>query len=232
MRLSGREIHETVLRCVRVGCACFALRRKQGGGKMRVRTVITGIFAGILCLVVLRFQFYSIELPRLVPGWQVAPQTAYLSDWITQAILVFCVITLFSFGWVAARWNWGENWQASLQSGAGVGLLAGCIIFDFVGVPWYSLEGQSQILMNSYTPVSKKEGTRIVIEAVMQTGLLLYGNLILVVLVCTVVGGLGGLISALLTRQDFWGKDPRGPADWLFHLNTYLLAILGFLNLI
>lgn len=199
---------------------------------MRVRTVISGIFAGILCLVVLRFQFYSIELPRVVPGWPVAPQTANLPAWIATAIQVFCGITLFSFGWVAARWNWGENWQASLQSGAGVGLLAGSIIFDFVGVPWYSLEGQSQILMNSYTPVSQTEGTRIVIESVMQTGLLLYGNFLLVVLVCTVVGGLGGLVSALLTRQDFWGKDPRRPADWLFHLNVYLLAILGFLNLI
>ena len=199
---------------------------------MRVRTVIAGVAAGWLCLVALQFRYLRIEPSKFVPEWTFASQAAQLPGWISTVILVFCGLTVFAAGWVAARWNWANTWRRSLQAGAGAGLLAGCLIFDFVGAFWSGVRGQSEILRNFYTPVEEAVGTKIINEGVLQTGSLLYINFALILLVCAVLAGLGGMISAFVDRKDFWGSDPRSPEGWLFRLPAYLLSFFGFLNLL
>ena len=199
---------------------------------MRVRTVIAGISAGLICLAALSFQYYRIEPHKFVPDWPFAARVASLPDWVSVVILLFCGITLFTFGWIAARWNWADTRGRCLQAGAGAGLLAGCLIFDFIGAFWFSVKGMSEILRNADQPVSEDVGTRILIEGIVQTGMLLYVNFALILLACVVLGGLGGLASAILDRKDFWGSDPRSPEGWLLRLPAYLLTFFGLLNAI
>jgi hypothetical protein len=199
---------------------------------MRVRTVITGLAAAAICLAALWVQYYNFQPSQIVPGWLDSNRAAQIPNWISTAVLLFCGVVLFLFGWVAARWNWADRWQRSLQFGAGMGLLAGCLIFDFIGVFWSSIKGQAEILSNFYNPLSEAEGTRILIQAILQTGSLLYVNFVLVVLACILLGGLGGIVSTIVDRKDFWGSDPRNPEGWLFRLPGYLLTLSGFINLI
>jgi hypothetical protein len=81
-------------------------------------------------------------------------------------------------------------------------------------------------------PVPEAQGVRMAIESVFNTGSLLYTNFVAVVFLCAALAGLGGLFSALIDRQDYWGSDPRRPEDWLFHLPAYLLTISGALSLL
>lgn len=199
---------------------------------MRVRVVITGTIAGMICLLFLGFQYYSIGPVSIIPDWPSAAKATIFPEWMSDAILIFCGLTLFSFGWVAARWNWTANWRASLLDGGSAGIIAGCLIYDFIGVFWFGLKGQEEILKNFYIPLTEAEGTRILIESIFRTGTLLYLNFIWVVLACAVVGSLGGLASAIVDVKDLWGANPRKPEGWLFRLSAYMLTIFGFLNLI
>jgi len=199
---------------------------------MRIRTVIAGVSAAAVCLVVLYFQYYIIGPARFVPGWSDGSPFAAFPAWTPAIALVFCVITLFAFGWVAARWNWTDTWQSAMQSGAGMGVLAGCLIYDFIGAFWFSLRGNAEILQNAYNTLTETEGTRMLIESLLQTGMLLYLNFILVIFICSLLGGLGGLASALIDKKDIWGTDPRNPEGWLFRLPAYLLTIYGYFNII
>jgi hypothetical protein len=199
---------------------------------MRMRITIAGIVAGVLCFLPLRFIYYNLEPAQYVQFWPDAAQAAQYPTWMETAILIFCGVILFVFGWIAARWNWAGNWRSSLLSGAGSGLLAGCLLFDFIGVFHYGLQAQSEVLMNYSNPLTELEGMRILLEAVFKTGTSLYLNFMRIVLNCTGLGALGGLSSALIDVQDFWGREPRRPDGWLFRLNAYLLAILGVVNLV
>ena len=100
---------------------------------MRIRIVLSGIAAGIISLVALWFPFYAVEPAKFISDWTYAKFAATLPDWFTLAVVAFCGLVIFVFGWIAARWNWSENWRASLISGGGAGLLAGCLIYDFIG---------------------------------------------------------------------------------------------------
>jgi len=199
---------------------------------MRVRTVLAGILAGWICLMALWFQYFRIEPYTFVPDWPFAALAASLPGWTSTAILIFCGLTLFTFGWVAARWNWANNWRRSLQSGAGMGLLAGCLIFDFVGAFWFGIQGHAEILSNFYNPLPEADGIAILIQALFQTGTLLYINFLRIVFVCALLGGLGGIASVVVDRRDFWGKDPRNPEGWLFRLPAYLLTLSGLINIL
>lgn len=199
---------------------------------MRIRTVLASLAAAAVCLIVLNFQYYIIGPARFVPGWSDGSLFANVPAWTSPIALIFCAITLFAFGWAAARWNWTDTWQSAMQSGAGMGVLAGCLIYDFIGAFWFSLRGNAEVLKNAYTQVTETEGTRILIESLLQTGTLLYLNFILILFLCALVGGLGGLASALIDRKDIWGTDPRNPEGWLFRLPAYLLTIFGYFNII
>jgi len=196
---------------------------------MRIRTVIAGILGAAICFPFLWLQYYRVAPAKFVLGWAYVPP---LPDWTTTAVFIFCGITIFAFGWVAARWNWDKNWKASLLSGAGAGSLAGCLIFDFIGAFWLGLSGQTEILQNFYNPLSEAEGMRILLEAVFKTGASIYLNFGSIILACTVAGLLGGLTSVLVDAKDFWGTRPRRPEGWLFRLPAYTLVVTGVLNMI
>lgn len=198
---------------------------------MRIRVVISGIAASVICLIPLNLLYYKIEPSRFVQGWPAVEQATTFRNWLPTVVIAFCFVTIFASGWIAARWNWAATWRANLLAGAGTGLLTGCLIYDFIGAFWFSIKGQADVLMNFYTPVTEAEGTKILLEAVFQTGRSLYLNFIVVVLSCVVLGSLGALASAI-DIQDFWGTDPRKPEGWLFRLPMYLLSIIGILCII
>ncbi len=197
---------------------------------MRVRTVTVGVLGGWVCVLALRFQYLKIEIHRFVPGWPVADLAAGVPPWSSTVILLLCGFILFAGGWIAARWNWAENWRRSLQAGAGMGFLAGCLVFDFVGSTWAGVRAHATIFANFYKDVHPELGASLIRDAITQSGRLLYTDLFLQILVCTLLGGLGGVASGLVDREDFWGSDPRNPQGWLFRLPTYLLALLGLIN--
>jgi len=147
-------------------------------------------------------------------------------------VLSFCVLILLASGWICARWNWAETWQASIAAGASAGLLAGCLIYNFFGVFWFGVVGHAGILANAYSQVNEAQGTRIVVEALINTNRLIYINFVWCVLACVALGMLGGFASAMIDSQDRWGRSPRHPEGWLFRLPAYLLIFFGFVNLI
>lgn len=199
---------------------------------MRVRIVISGILAGLICLVPLYIQFYTLETAAIVPGWSRFFRPLALPDWFTAAVFIVCGLTLFAFGWVAARWNWAEDWKDSVFSGLGMGVIAGCLIFDFIGVFWFSVLGQAEVLENYFIQLTEAEGMRILLESIAQTGTFIFLNFAKVVLACAVLGGIGGLASAVFDVKDVWGNSPRKPEGWLFRSSAYFLTISGIINMI
>ncbi len=198
---------------------------------MRIRIVICGCLSGVICIIPLYYRYYLIEPARVVLGWPNLYQAALLPPWFGYIVLSFCALMLFAFGWVAARWNWSGTWQASLNCGAGSGLLAGCLIYNYIGIFISSLHGQAPILQNFYNPLTEAEGTRILLDAMIKTQTLLSSNFIWIILICVCAGALGGLSSAIDVK-DFWGRSPRNPDGWLFRLSAYVMVFWGLLNLL
>ena len=198
---------------------------------MRIRIVLSGLTSGIFCLIALWFPWYVVHPSTLVSNWIFQDQAAYLPTWISTAAVGFCGLTLFSFGWVAARWNWSGNWRESLLAGAGAGVIAGSIIYDFLGAFHFGLLGQEEILKAFYSEVGEAQGLTLIVDAVTNSATSIYLNFIVVVFASVLVSALGGLASAI-DAGDVWGKSPRKPDGWLFRVSAYSLTLTGLGNLI
>lgn len=198
---------------------------------MRIRVVGSGIVAGVFCLIALWFPWYMIEPAGIVPDWAYQNEAASFPDWLPTAIYVFCALTIFAFGWVAARWNWSKTWRSSLLAGAGSGLIAGCIVYDFIGAFRFGVLGQEEILKVFYWEVGETEGLTLLVDAISQTANMIYLNFIFILFAATVLGGLGGLASSM-DLEDVWGRPPRETQGWLFRLPAFTLSLTGYLCLI
>ncbi len=198
---------------------------------MRIRVVSSGIVSGVFCLIALWFPWYMIEPAGFVQDWSYQNEAASFPEWLAMAVYGFCALTIFSFGWVAARCNWAKTWRSSLLAGAGSGLIAGCIIYDFIGAFRFGMLGQVEILKVFYQEVGETQGLTLLVDAISQTANLIYINFIVVVLASVILGALGGLASSL-DLEDVWGKPPRNPDPWLFRLPAYSLSLTGYLCLI
>lgn len=198
---------------------------------MRIRVVGSGIVAGVFCLIALWFPWYMIEPAGIVPDWAYQNEAASFPDWLPTAVYVFCALTIFAFGWVAARWNWSKTWRSSLLAGAGSGLIAGCIIYDFIGAFRFGVLGQEEILKVFYREVGETEGLTLLVDAISQTANMIYLNFIFILFAATVLGGLGGLASSM-DLEDVWGRPPRETQGWLFRLPAFTLSLTGYLCLI
>lgn len=198
---------------------------------MRIRIVGSGIVSGIFCLIALWFPWYMVEPAGIVPGWGFQEEAVSFPSWLPTAVYIFCALTVFSFGWVAARWNWSKTWRSSLLAGAGSGLIAGCVIYDFIGAFRFGVLGQAEILKVYYLEVGETEGLTLLVDAISQTANLIYLNFIFILFASVVLGALGGLASSL-DLEDVWGKPPRDPDPWLFRLPAYSLSLTGYLCLI
>jgi len=194
--------------------------------------MLAGIMAGAICNVALYFQYYRFAPSEFVLGWPYLIQAAILPRWMPEAVTIVCVITIFSFGWIAARWSWARTWQSSILAGAGSGTIAGCMMYAIVGLFWFGIKGQADVLGNFYNSMAEIDGLLIIVEAIFRTGTFVYAYFIQFVPACIALGTLGGLTSALLDANDVWGKHPNHSHGWLFRLPAYLLVICGILNLI
>lgn len=146
---------------------------------MRIRVVSSGIVSGVFCLIALWFPWYMVEPAGIVPDWAYQNEAASFPDWLPTAVYAFCGLTIFAFGWVAARWNWSKTWRSSLLAGAGSGLIAGCIIYDFIGAFRFGVLGQEEILKVFYREVGETEGLTLLVDAISQTANMIYVNFIL-----------------------------------------------------
>jgi hypothetical protein len=193
---------------------------------MRIRVVGSGIIAGLFCLTALWFPWYMAEPAGIVRDWTFQYEAANFPPWTSTAIIVFCALTVFAFGWVAARWNWASTWRSSLLDGAGSGLIAGCVAYNLIGAFHFGLIGQADILKMFYEKVGERQGLILLFEAVSSTAYLIFLNFIFIVFASTILGALGGLASAI-DLKDVWGKSPRNPHRWLFRLSAYTLSLSG-----
>lgn len=193
---------------------------------MRIRIVGSGLVSGLFCLTALWFPWYMAEPAGIAQDWTFQQSAANFPGWMSTAVTVFCALTVFAFGWVAARWNWAKTRRSSLLDGAGSGLIAGCVIYDFVGAFHFGLLGQADILKAFYREVGESEGLVLLFDAISATSSLVYLNFIAIVFACIFIGALGGLASAI-DLEDVWGKPPREPHRWLFRLSAYTLTLTG-----
>lgn len=193
---------------------------------MRIRVVGSGIIAGLFCLAALWFPWYMIEPAGLARGWMYEREAANFPAWLSTGVAVFCALTVFAFGWVAARWNWAKTWRSSLLDGAGAGLIAGCVVFDFIGAFHFGLAGQADILKAFYREVGENEGLALLFDSLSATSSLVYLNFIAILFAALCLGALGGLASAI-DLEDVWGSPPREPHRWLFRLPAYTLSLTG-----
>lgn len=198
---------------------------------MRIRVVASGIVAGAFCLIALWFPWYVVHPAEITSDWGYQPDAAKMPDWLPAVVGVFCGSTLFASGWVAARWNWSKNRRDSMLSGAGAGLVASCLIYDFLAAFHFGLLGQEEILTAFYSEMDMLRGLTLVSDGIAQSASYLYLNFIAILLGGLFVGALGGLASSI-DLEDVWGKPPREPDGWLFRLPAYSLTITGSLSLI
>lgn len=194
---------------------------------MRIRVVISGIVSGLFCLTALWFPWYVVEPAGIVSDWKFQSQAGIFPPWFQAAVYAFCALTIFSFGWVASRWNWSKTWRSSLLAGAGSGLIAGCIIYDFIGAFRFGLLGQADILKSLEIEVRERQGLILMLDAITGSANLIYLNFIGILFACTAIGALGGLVSAI-DLEDVWGKPPRDPDRWLTRLPAYTLTLTGY----
>lgn len=193
---------------------------------MRIRVVGSGIVAGVFCLIALWFPWYMMEPGGIVQDWTYQKEAASFPGWLPTAAYIFCALTIFAFGWVAARWNWSKTWRSSLLAGAGAGLIAGCIIYDFIGAFRFGVAGQAEVWQAFYREVGVTEGLTLLVDAIVSSATLVYFNFIAIVIGCVLLGALGGLSSSI-DLEDVWGKPPRDSEEWLFRLPAYSLSLTG-----
>lgn len=192
---------------------------------MRIRIVLPGIAAGVISLIALWLPWYVVYPATFIPEWS-AKQLKMMPDWLSFAMLGFSAITIFAFGWVAARWSWAKTWRESLLAGAGVGLIAGCLIYDFLGAFYFGLAGQEAVLKAFYETVTETQGLTLIVDAVGQTGIMVYAFFVFILFGGLLAGALGGLASAM-DVEDVWGKPPRKTDGWLFRIPAYTLTLTG-----
>lgn len=198
---------------------------------MRIRVVLSGIVSAAICVIALWFPWYMMEPANIAPDWAYVDEAAILPAWLSTGMLVFCGLTLFAFGWVSARWNWAGNWRDSLLAGAGAGLIAGCLIYDFIGTFHFGLSGQEAVLRAFYTEVDDVTGLTLFVDSITETATQLYFNFLLTVAACALLSAMGGLASAV-DAGDTWGRPPRAPDSWLFRIPAYSLTLTGCLWMI
>jgi hypothetical protein len=193
---------------------------------MRTRIVITGIAAGFICLTALWFPWYMMDPAGVAPDWAYADEAAVMAEWIGIAVPVFCGLTLFVFGWAAARWAWAADWRESLLAGAGAGSIAGCLVYNLLGAFHFGLAGQKPILENFTNQVTEAEGMALLADAISESAVQMNMGLLYLLALCVLAGGLGGLASAV-DAGDTWGKPPRKTDTWLCRLSAYGLTLSG-----
>jgi len=198
---------------------------------MRIRVVISGIVAGVVCQFILRSMVFSVRLGKILPGWAVSDSSINVPEWLDAALIGLAVFTVFVFGWVAARWNWSRTWNASFLSGAGSGLIAAALAYCLVGAFHAGVEGQINILTSLTRPVSEDEGMILLLDGLSLTALKIYSWFGLYLIVGVTAGALGGLAS-MVDRNDVWGKPVPVQDPSLFRLAAYGLTLNGLLNLI
>jgi len=193
---------------------------------MRIRVVFSGVAAAAICVTALWFPWFMMIPAELATDWPYLEEAAMLPDWMPIGVFALCGLTLFVFGWVSARWNWAKDWKESLLAGAGMGLLAGCLIYDFIGVFHFGLLGQKEILVNFNQELNLDRGLAILIDSLTNTATSIYINFLLLCAGCVLAGALGGLASAV-DLSDRWGASPRTPDSWLFRLPAFSLTLTG-----
>lgn len=193
---------------------------------MRIRVVASGVVAAAICIFALWFPWYVVYPASVAPDWPYLEQADIFPAWFETGVMIFCGVTLFAFGWVSARWSWAGNWRDSLLAGAGAGLIAGCLIYDFIGAFHFGLLGQEDILKAYSTELTQTEGITLMIDAISKSAYYMYAYFLISVLSSALVSGLGGLLSAI-EAEDVWGSSPRNPEGWLFRLSAYNLSIHG-----
>jgi hypothetical protein len=213
-----------VFPCRTLKSSSFGSSRAEGN--MRIRVVLSGVSAAVICIFVLRFPWYVQYPASLDADWLYADAAANLPPWVETGALFFCAFTIFTFGWVAARWNWENNWRGSLLAGAGAGFLAGCLVYDFIGAFHYSLLAHEEILQAYFVTLTETQGITLVVEGVSKAAYFIYLNFLAVITSAAVLGGLGGAVSAF-DAEDVWGSSPRNPDGWLFRLPAYTLVATG-----
>jgi hypothetical protein len=195
---------------------------------MRIRIVMSGIFAGVICISALWLPWYMEWPSEFTAEWKYFNYARNFPRWLETGMMVFCGVTLFAFGWTAARWNWEKNWRDSLLAGGEMGLIAGCIVYDLIGAFHYGLLGQSEVLGYFYVELTRMQGLTMLANAIFRSAGYMYQAFFIMTGASVIVGALGGLASAF-DLEDVWGSLPRTPQQWLFRLPAYTLVISGVL---
>jgi hypothetical protein len=189
---------------------------------------MSGIFAAAVCISALWLPWYMVYPSEFTADWRYFDVVQSFPPWLETAVMVFCGVTLFAFGWTAARWNWEKNWRDSLLAGGAMGLIAGCLIYDFIGAFHYGALGQKDVLAYFYVTVAETQGAAIIISSCFDGAAQLFQSFFVIIGSCTVVGAFGGLTSAV-DVEDVWGSTPRMTEQWLFRVPAYILVISGYL---
>ena len=81
---------------------------------MRIRVVLSGMVAAAFCILALWFPWYVMWPASVAPDWPYLNFAGTFPAWLETGVVIFCAFTLFTFGWISARWNWARNWHARL----------------------------------------------------------------------------------------------------------------------
>ncbi len=199
---------------------------------MRLKTVFSGILAGVgLYFSLMRLAYDSLPA-KFITGWRTPVWDGVPSE--TQIALVvygFAALSLMIGGWLAATWNKTQRLDDALAAGAGAGLIAGALGFSLVGGAWAGLLAQGEIYLNLGRNLSEKEGYQLILNEVSQTAsqtpIMFWQFMIPAIL----LGTLGGFLAVLETRKE-WKTVPRLESGWLYRLPAYTLTISGLVSFV
>lgn len=197
---------------------------------MRLKTVFSGIFAGVgLYFTFMRLAYDSLPA-QFIKGWRTPVWQGLLSDeWVSIIIFGFAALSLLLGGWLAAAWNKAKTLRDCLSLGASAGLIAGALGFNLVGGAWAGLIAQKEIYLHLGETLSEKAATELIVNAVSETTAQTQFMFWQFMIASVLLGILGGFFFALENKKE-WKTAPALESGWLYRLPAYMLTLSGLVS--
>ena len=170
---------------------------------MNRRVLVAGSLGGLLSAVVLAFPLYFILPASYVADWSTIPSTVGPFGYGVAALIAICT------GYIGARWSWTPAGERRIQVGIAGGMLAGLVVFVFIGSGAAGVAGIAPLLRHGAKAAATDQAMlELLANSVVGITWWTYLALLGLVSAGALLGGVGGAIAAG-EASGGWGSAPR-----------------------